>query len=90
MAAEAKTLRLRKQRRLVQKRFRDLDDRKMKNILDLKINEMIEDTSFPDPLGPSGVSTLRATAPSPRPFSSINDALQDSQRRTPASPVNSG
>ena len=89
-ASDAKTRRLRKQRKQLLKRMRSLGDREAQNIAELEIDEMMEDTSFPDPLGPSGVSTPRATAPSPRPFSSIDDALQDSQRRTPASPVGSG
>ena len=88
--AKAKAIRLSQQRRLLIKRMKEIGQREDQNILELEIDEMMEDTSFPDPLGPSGVSTPRATAPSPRPFSSIDDALQDSQRRTPASPVGSG
>ena len=88
-ASDTKTRRLRKQRKQLLKRMRSLNDREAQNIAELKINKIMEDTSFPDPLGPSGVSTPKTTAPSPRPFSSIDDALRDSQRKTPASPVGS-
>ena len=54
------------------------------------MDKMLKDTSFPDFLSPFEVSTLKATVPSPRLFSSINDALQDSQRKTPASSIDSG
>jgi hypothetical protein len=39
MESEAKTIRLRKQKRLLQKKLRDLGDREKQNILDLEINE---------------------------------------------------
>ena len=87
---DAKIRRLRKQRKQLLKRMRSLGDREAQNITELEIDELMEDIFFSDPLGSSGVSISRITAPSSRSFSSIDDALQDSQRRTPVSPIDSG
>jgi hypothetical protein len=74
---EVKTQRLRKQRRLLLKKMKDLKDRETQNIFELKMNEMLTEKPllklFPEILPPS-------------PF----QVSLGSSRRTPATPFHSG
>lgn len=81
LAAEAKTIRLRKQRRLIQKKLRDMGDREMKNILDLEMDEML----LGAPIEPAEV----LNPSSPRSPSFLDPALLGSPDRTPAEPLGS-
>jgi len=67
LASEAKTLRLRKQKRLLQKKLRELRDREEKNIQDLELDELMGDLqpsnsgpalSSPGPTSPTGLSQV--------------------------------
>jgi hypothetical protein len=77
LAAEAKAMRLRKQRRLVRKKLRDLGDKEMQNILDLEMEEALAEMPPLEPL------------PGP-PLPSPSQVSQGSPGRTPASPPRSG
>ena len=77
LASEAKTIRLRKQRRLIQKKLRDLGDKEMQNILDLETEEASTGVVPLEPFFDSPV--LNSFPPS-----------QGSPNRTPASPLHSG
>jgi hypothetical protein len=76
--SEAKTRRLRKQRRLLLKKMRDLGDREAQNIFELEVEEMVAETSPLEPLSND-----------PPPLSPFQ-VSQGSPNRTPASPLRSG
>src|SRR5450755_1870996 len=76
--AEAKVARLRKQRRLLFKKMKDLGDRKAQNIFELEMEEMVAET-FP-------LEPLSDDPPPPGPF----QISQGSLNRTLASPFRSG
>jgi len=73
---DARLVRLRKQRRLVQKKRRELGARELQNIEDLETDEVLPEAvlePFVDPLSPSSFQVS-----------------QGSPNRTPASPLRSG
>ena len=81
--AEAKVARLRKQRRLLLKRMKELGDREAQNIFELECDEMVSGT------GEGVVSSGALNSPSPRSSSFLDPALLDSQNRNPATPQGS-
>src|SRR5450755_4795063 len=76
--AEAKVARLRRQRRLLLKKMKDLGDREAQNIFELEVEEMVAEVPPLEPLS------------SDPPLSSSLQASQGSPHRTPASPLCSG
>ena len=76
--SEVKTRRLRKQRRLLLKKMRDLGDREAQNIFELEVEKMMAETSPLEPL------------PDDLPFFSPFQVSQGSPNRIPASPLRSG
>jgi hypothetical protein len=62
--SEVKTLRLRKQKRLLQKKLRELGDREERNIQDLELDELMSELpaqpapSSPAPASPTGLSQV--------------------------------
>jgi hypothetical protein len=98
--AQAKTIRLSKQRRAILKRVRDLSKREDQNILKLELNKMVELESFSIE-GTEGVISemgeISSEAPvepaeilnpsSPRSSSFLDFALLGSPDRTPAEPL---
>jgi hypothetical protein len=79
--SKTKTRRLRKQRRLLLKKIRNLGDRKAQNIFKLKINKMLSEA----PVKPAEILNPFSS----RFFSFFNLALLGSFNRTPAEPLNS-
>jgi hypothetical protein len=76
LAAEAKAIRLRKQRRIVQKKLRDLGDKEMQNILKMEAEVALENVPPLEPFSiPPSLSSLQTSRGSPN--------------RTPASPLRS-
>lgn len=98
--AQAKAIRLSKQRRAILKRVRDLSEREDQNILELELDEMVELESF-SVEGTEGVipevGEMSSEAPaepaevlnpsSPRSSSFLDPALLGSPDRTPAEPL---
>jgi hypothetical protein len=65
LAAEAKAIRLRKQRRLLQKKIKSLGNREAQNILDLEADEALDEALTDLPvLEPTQASTPRPQSPS--------------------------
>jgi hypothetical protein len=79
--SEARTRRLRKQRRLLLKKMRDLGDREAQNIFELEVDEMLSEA----PAEPAEV----LNPSSPRSSSFLDPALLGSPDRTPAEPLGS-
>jgi hypothetical protein len=78
--ADAKSLRLRKQRRLVQKKRQALSAREDQNIRELEIDELLSEVPAEEPLAPSSPS-----------FSELLDpALLGSSGRSPSAPLRNG
>jgi hypothetical protein len=79
--SEARIRRLRKQRRLLLKKMRDLGDRKTQNIFKLEVNEILSEA----PAEPAEILNPFSSR-----FSSFFDfALLDSPDKTPAEPLGS-
>jgi hypothetical protein len=84
-AVYAKASRLRKQYRNVMKKLRDLGSREDRNILNLKIDELIAEKALP---GSFNASLEVFNSPSPRFFSFFNPALLDFPDRIVKVPQN--
>ena len=69
---------MRKQRRLLFKKMKDLGDREAQNIFELKMDEMLAEKPF--------LKSLSEISPPP----SLSQVSLGSSRRTPATPFHSG
>jgi hypothetical protein len=76
--SETKTQRLRKQRRLLLKKMKNLEDRETQNIFELKMNKMLAEKPLLKPLS--------EISPPPNPF----QVSLGSPHRTPATPLHNG
>jgi predicted nucleic acid-binding Zn-ribbon protein len=79
--SKTRTRRLRKQRRLLLKKMRDLGDRETQNIFKLEVDEILSEI----PVKPVEILNLF----SPRSFSFLNPALLDFFNRILAEPLGS-